>query len=99
MCNNEPEKLRPALAKIIANNTNDVDKIKAIYYWVQDKIRYIAYEDGYSGYIPASAQEVLANKYGDCKGMANLLTELLKLAGYDARLQKKSIIHFPSMHM
>lgn len=85
MCNNEPEKLKTSLAKIIGSNTNDVDKIKAIYYWVQDKIRYIAYEDGYSGYIPASAQEVLANKYGDCKGMANLLTELLKLAGYDAR--------------
>jgi len=85
MCNNDPEKLKPALTKIIANNNTDVDKIKAIYYWVQDKIRYIAYEDGYSGYIPASAQEVLANKYGDCKGMANLLTELLKLAGYDAR--------------
>jgi len=83
-CNNDPEKLKPALAKITAGSSSDLDKIKAIYYWVQDKIRYIAYEDGYSGYIPASAQEVLANKYGDCKGMANLLTELLKLAGYDA---------------
>jgi hypothetical protein len=51
---------------------------------VQDNIRYIAYEDGYSGYIPASAQDVLAKKYGDCKGMANLLTEMLKLAGIDA---------------
>lgn len=85
MCNNDPQKLKATLAKIIASNSNDIDKIKAIYYWVQDKIRYIAYEDGYSGYIPASAQDVLANKYGDCKGMANLLTELLKLAGYDAR--------------
>jgi hypothetical protein len=84
MCNNEPEKLKPTLAKITAGYSNDIDKIKAIYYWVQDKIRYIAYEDGYSGYIPASAQEVLTNKYGDCKGMANLLTELLKQAGYDA---------------
>jgi hypothetical protein len=84
ICNNDPEKLKPTLAKITAGHTTDIDKIKAIYYWVQDKIRYIAYEDGYSGYIPASAQDVLANKYGDCKGMANLLTELLKLAGYDA---------------
>ena len=44
----------------------------------RDKVRYIAYEDGYSGYIPTSAQTVLANKYGDCKGMANPLTEMLK---------------------
>ena len=83
-CNNDPEKLKATLTKITAGANGDLDKIKAIYYWVQDKIRYIAYEDGYSGYIPASAQEVLANKYGDCKGMANLLTELLKLAGFDA---------------
>lgn len=84
MANNEPEKLKATLSKITAGITNDQDKIKAIYYWVQDKIRYIAYEDGYSGYIPASAQDVLTNKYGDCKGMANLLTELLKQAGFDA---------------
>ena len=84
MSNNEPDKLKATFTKITTGLTSDEDKIKAVYYWVQDKIRYIAYEDGYSGYIPASAQEVLANKYGDCKGMANLLTELLKLGGFDA---------------
>jgi hypothetical protein len=84
MAGNEKDKLQPVLAKITQGKTNDLDKIKAIYYWVQDNIRYIAYEDGYSGYIPASVQDVAAKKYGDCKGMANLLTELLKMAGYDA---------------
>ncbi len=84
MAGNEKDKLQSMLPKIIQGKTNDLDKIKAIYYWVQDNIRYIAYEDGYSGYIPASVQDVAAKKYGDCKGMANLLTELLKLAGYQA---------------
>jgi hypothetical protein len=84
MAGNNSESIKSALSKIIAGKTNDPDKIKSIYYYVQDKIRYIAYEDGYSGYIPASAQDVLTNKYGDCKGMANLLTEMLKLAGYNA---------------
>jgi hypothetical protein len=84
MAGNEADKLKPTLTKITANAKTDEEKIKAIYYWVQDKIRYIAYEDGYSGYIPSSAQDVLNNKYGDCKGMANLLTEFLKLSGYDA---------------
>lgn len=84
MAANEKDKLTPQLAKITQAKTTDIDKIKAIYYWVQDNIRYIAYEDGYSGYIPTVAQDVLAKKYGDCKGMANLLTELLKLAGFDA---------------
>ena len=84
MAGNEKDKLQPLLTKITQGKTTDLDKIKAIYYWVQDNIRYIAYEDGYSGYIPASVQEVASKKYGDCKGMANLLTELLKSAGYDA---------------
>jgi len=84
LAGNDKEKIKSTLSKITTGYTNDLDKIKAIYYWVQDKIRYIAYEDGYSGYIPASSQDVITNKYGDCKGMANLLTELLKLAGYDA---------------
>ena len=84
MAGNEKEKLTPQLAKITQGKLTDIDKIKAIYYWVQDNIRYIAYEDGYSGYIPESAQEVMAKKYGDCKGMANLLTEFLKMAGFDA---------------
>jgi len=84
MAGNDKEKIKATLSKITTGYTNDLDKIKAIYYWVQDKIRYIAYEDGYSGYIPTSAQEVLTNKFGDCKGMANLLTELLKLSGFDA---------------
>lgn len=84
MAGNEKDKIQPLLTKIVQGKTTDIEKIKAIYYWVQDNIRYIAYEDGYSGYIPASVQEVASKKYGDCKGMANLLTELLKMAGYDA---------------
>jgi hypothetical protein len=84
MAGNEKDKLTPQLSKITQGKTNDLEKIKAIYYWVQDNIRYIAYEGGYSGYIPTPAQDVMAKKYGDCKGMANLLTEMMKLAGYDA---------------
>jgi len=84
MAGNEPDNLKPLVKKITEGKTKDLDKVKAIYYWVQDNIRYIAYEDGYSGYIPAPVQDVLSKKYGDCKGMANLLTEMMKLAGYDA---------------
>lgn len=84
MAGNENDKLKPIVAKITEGKTKDIDKVKALYYWVQDNIRYIAYEDGYSGYIPASTQDVLNKKYGDCKGMANLLTEMLKISGYDA---------------
>jgi transglutaminase-like putative cysteine protease len=82
---NKSDELKAQVNKLIQGKNSETEKVKAIYYWVQDNIRYIAYEDGYSGYIPTPAQEVLAKKFGDCKGMANLLTEMLKLAGIDAR--------------
>lgn len=66
--------------------SNDMAKIKAIFYYVQDNIRYIAFEDGMAGFRPESADEVLRKKYGDCKGMANLTKSLLKAAGFDAHL-------------
>ncbi|MGC4010091.1 MAG: transglutaminase domain-containing protein [Pseudomonas sp.] len=71
--------------KIIAGKTTDLEKITALYYWVQDNIRYIAFEDGIAGYKPMSAKQVLENKYGDCKGVANLLATMLRLEGFDAK--------------
>lgn len=81
---NNTESLKSQVAQLTAGKPTDEDKIRALYYWVQDNIRYIAFEEGYAGFIPQTVQEVFKNKYGDCKGMANLLTEMLKLAGYDA---------------
>ncbi len=66
--------------------TSDLDKIKAVFYYVQENIRYIAFEDGMAGFKPEKADEVLRRKYGDCKGMANLTKELLISLGFDARL-------------
>lgn len=81
---NNTETLKPVVNGIVQGKSSDEEKIKAIYYWVQDNIRYIAFEEGYSGFVPHSVQDVYKNKYGDCKGMANLLAEMLKIAGYDA---------------
>jgi transglutaminase-like putative cysteine protease len=74
------------VAEITRAKTTDIDKIKAVFYWVQENIRYIAFEDGLAGFKPDKASEVLRKKYGDCKGMANLTKTLLKTLGFDARL-------------
>jgi hypothetical protein len=78
--------LTPIVNSLIQDKPTDEDKIKAIYYWIQDNIRYIAFEDGIAGFKPDEAHEVFEKRYGDCKGMANLTKEMLKIAGYDARL-------------
>jgi hypothetical protein len=74
------------LDQLVKDKKTDEDKIKAIYYWVQDNIRYIAFEDGIAGFKPDEAQHVFEKRYGDCKGMANLMKEMLRAGGYDARL-------------
>lgn len=81
---NKTDDIKGLVNQVLQGKSNDIDKIKALYYWVQDNIRYIAFEEGYSGFVPQTVQEVYKNKYGDCKGMANLLTEMLKTAGFDA---------------
>ena len=81
---NKTAELQAQVNTLTQGKTTDEEKIKAIYYWVQDNVRYLAFEEGYSGFIPQTVQMVYKNKYGDCKGMANLVTEMLKLAGYDA---------------
>jgi len=83
---NKPEELKAKVNELTFNKKTDVEKIESIFYWVQDNIRYIAFEDGIMGFKPDAAQNVYTKKYGDCKGKANLLKEMLKLAGYDARL-------------
>ncbi|HMJ48214.1 MAG TPA: transglutaminase domain-containing protein, partial [Ferruginibacter sp.] len=83
---NEPALLKTKVTDLIANKKTDQEKIESIFYWVQDNIRYIAFENGIMGFKPDAAQNVFKNKYGDCKGKANLLKTMLTLAGFDARL-------------
>ena len=82
----KPELFQPVVSQITRDKKTDEEKIKAIYYWVQDNIRYIAFEDGVAAFKPDEAQHVFEKKYGDCKGMANLTREMLRTAGFDARL-------------
>ena len=83
---NNPDLLKAKVAELTANKKTDQEKIENIFYWVQDNIRYIAFENGIMGFKPDAAQNVFKNKYGDCKGKANLLKTMLTIAGFDARL-------------
>ncbi|WP_298395073.1 transglutaminase family protein [Flavobacterium sp.] len=78
--------LKSKVSELTANAKTDEEKIKNIYYWVQDNIRYIAFEDGIAGFKPDESNHVFEKRYGDCKGMANLIKQMLIIAGYDARL-------------
>ena len=82
---NDMEIISKITHQLIDTCQTDEEKISLIFAWVQYNIRYIAFEYGLDGWIPDNAQNVLRKKYGDCKGMANLLKTMLHSAGFDAR--------------
>jgi|GEM_PF-3323123 len=82
---NEVEGLR-GLVDSLTTGKSDEEKLRSLYYWVQDNIRYLAFENGLAAFVPDACQEVYFKRYGDCKGKSNLLKQMLLLAGFDSRL-------------
>lgn len=78
------------LIKLVKNLTKDKDseleKVKAIYYWVQNNIKYIAFEYALGGFIPREANDVYKKKFGDCKDNSSILYEMLKVADIKGNL-------------
>jgi transglutaminase-like putative cysteine protease len=60
---------------------SEEEVVRKIYYWVQDNIRYIAFEEGMRGLIPHNGSYVCEKRYGDCKDMASLIVNMMELAG------------------
>ena len=77
----EDADLAETTKKITQNFTSDEEKIKAIFYWVKDHIKYVAFEYGYEGFIPREASLVYQRKFGDCKDMSSIITTMAKYAG------------------
>ena len=80
-----PDKhIKDLVANLTAGKTTPEEKAKAIYYYVEEKTRYVSIDFGKSAFQPHHASLVCSNQYGDCKDMANLLTGMLKEAGVKA---------------
>lgn len=69
--------------KLIAGKTTDEDKIRAIFYFVAQKVRYVAVELGPHTHKPHVAYDVFKKRYGDCKDKTTLLLTMLKIAGIE----------------
>jgi len=66
---------------ITAGITSERDKVRQIYKWVQQNIKYVAIEDGDNGLVPREATQVLQQRYGDCKDKSSLLTAMIRSLG------------------
>lgn len=85
----ERMKVTPELEKVALEITKEVqtieDKIAALYYFVQRKIRYISIKGSMSsGMAGHPAYQTLQNKYGDCIDKAVLFATMLKAIGVEA---------------
>lgn len=76
--------LKKVSDSICKGKTTDWEKARAIYWWVQNHIKYVAFEAGLEGFVPRQAADVCSKRYGDCKDMASLLTALLTTSGLKA---------------
>lgn len=77
--------LKAKVKELTTGRSNDKDKARAIFEWVQEHIRYIAFEDSLGGFVPREADVVFLRKFGDCKDKSSLLIMMCREAGLDAR--------------
>jgi len=84
--NKQPSMQLKVLTDSLTRGKSELDKIRSVYYWVQDHVKYIAFEEGLGGFIPRQANDVCQKRYGDCKDMASLTSSMLNLAGIPSYL-------------
>ena len=71
-------------SELTANAESKNEKIKILFDYVRNEIDYIQADLERGGLVPHSCDDVLRNKYGDCKDQAVLLIALLKAVSIDA---------------
>ncbi len=79
-------KIKLFVDSLVKDTPTEFDKVKKIYNWVQQNIKYIAFTDGNKGVVPMDAAQVFQKRYGDCKAMSNLVCSMLQKAGITSYL-------------
>lgn len=87
--------LRQITESLIKEARTDTEKARRIYRWVQEHIKYVAFEDGMGGFVPRAPQLVCSRRFGDCKDMASILTSMLRMAGVKAYYTWIGTRHLP----
>ncbi len=92
------ESINKMVDNIIAGKSTELEKVEAIYDWVQQNIKYIAIEDGLGGFRPRTANTVFTRRYGDCKDMSNLIHTMLNAADIASNLAWIGTTAIPYTH-
>jgi hypothetical protein len=76
--------IRQVVDQIAKEAHTETEKVKAIWKFMNDKVRYVGFERGLAGFIPLSAEVVCTKQYGDCKAVAGLIAVLGRALGLRA---------------
>ncbi|MGA2016317.1 MAG: DUF3857 domain-containing protein [Opitutaceae bacterium] len=78
--------MKKQVAELTAGSSTDMERIKAVFYYVSKKIRYmgITPEKDRPGFEPHDVEITYEKKYGVCRDKAALLVSLLQAAGEKA---------------
>ncbi len=75
------DRIRALADDVTKGQTDEAAKVRALDHWVAKNIRYVSVTLGHGGLIPHPADQVLENRYGDCKDHAILMQALLAAVG------------------
>ncbi len=80
------EEIKSIVDSLLQGKTDEIDKVKSIYSWVQSNIKYLAFEDGMGGFVPRNGKKVCDRRFGDCKDMANMIHTMMEYAKIPSQL-------------
>ena len=78
------DQLKKEVNKLALIGASRDEKIRSVYAYLQNKIRYVYAHLGRGGYEPHMAEDVVLQRYGDCKDQTILGIALLRELGIDA---------------
>jgi hypothetical protein len=78
---NLPEEIKQKVHQLTDGITDPVQKVSALYKFMQGHTRYVSIQLGIGGWQPFDASFVASKKYGDCKALTNYMYSILKEAG------------------
>lgn len=76
--------LRAALTRIEKQHATPPERLRAVLQFVQEQIRYLAVSIGPGSHAPRPPQQVLRQRFGDCKDKTLLTLTLLRALGIEA---------------